>query len=219
MEPYERPGRLPLAASFVIWACDELTPVEKIVWYHDWTLDQGGVDGAYMSNASMGERLALAPRTVEQTRNRLKLLGLHEPLRRRDARNLGWIATLPPECRPMSNRVAGAEAVRLARLLSSHIKAREAWRTNQRNETAPANAGTMHQPMQRGEAKPRSAATGGGREGPPSGVSEAQLHPAVTEDGGKDGALPSQRRLRMEDVPELQGRHRKASEQVRRTAP
>jgi len=191
MPDHERPSRLPHSASFIVWACEALTPVEKIVWYHDWALDQGGLDGAYMSNASMGQRLALAPRTVEQARNRLKLLGLHEPLRRRDARNLGWVATLPPECRPMTNRTAGEEAVRLAGVLSAHVRARDAWRSNQRILDAPAGAVSMQPSAQ----APREVEGGKGGALHHRSTSEAQLPPVVTErmaEGGVAG-IPARR--------------------------
>lgn len=197
--PYvERPKRLPHGATFIIWACEALTMVEKVVWYHDWGLDQGGLDGAFMSNASMGERLALAPRTVEQTRNRLKLLGLHEPLRRADARNLGWVSTLPPECRPMGARVAGPEAVRLAIILSAHIRARDAWRTNQRSPDAAASAVPV-QPMVQ-----TVAAALGGKGGVlhPLNTSEAQLQP---RDSGTEGGVASTEARRVEESAESVG--------------
>jgi hypothetical protein len=151
-----------------------------------------------MSNASMGERLALAPRTVEQTRTRLKFLGLHEPLRRRDARNLGWVATLPAECRPMTNRVAGPEAARLGRMLGEHVKARDEWHTSQRVQNTPASGFSTHSPAH----APRGGEGVGGR-GPASVVeSEAQLPPVVTEDGVEGGASSTRRRGRMEKLTE-----------------
>lgn len=198
MPHVERPKRLPHGATFIVWACEALTMVEKVVWYHDWGLDQGGLDGAFMSNASMGERLALAPRTVEQTRNRLKLLGLHEPIRRQDARNLGWVSTLPPECRPMSARVAGTEAVRLAIILSAHIRARDAWRTDQRNQDAPVSAGSM-------QASVQSVATATGGKGGvlhPLSTSEAQLPP---RDSGTEGGVASTEARRVEESAESVG--------------
>ena len=184
----------------MVWASLELTLPEKIVWYHDWALDQGGLDGAFMSTVSMGERLGLAPRTVEGARNRLKLLGLHSPLRRRDARNLGWVATLPAECRPMVNRCAGPEAKRLALLLDAHIRARELWRADQRTETTPVSA-----PRPRQSAQSQATALGGkGGDLHPRSESEAQLPPQDPE--CEDGVASHEaRRVEKSAAPELVG--------------
>src|SRR5574341_73120 len=192
--PYdERPPKLPLASTCVVWASLELSMPEKVVWYHDWALDQGGSDGAYISTVSMGKRLGLAARTVESARNHLKLLGLHVPLRRRDARNLGWVATLPAECRPVGARAAGPEAERLAAALDAHIRAREAWRANQRGHTTAVDAVRPRQPAQ-------AAATAlGGRGGElqPLRQSEAQLPPRDTD---QEGGVASAEAGRMEET-------------------
>lgn len=116
-----------------------LTLGEKVVWYHDWALDQGRDDGAYISHASMAERLgdSVTAATVERVRQRLKRLGLHHPLRRRNARNLGWISTLPADCvawRP-------ADAPRCAAVLDQQLKQQNAWVAGE--AVAPPNPTTL----------------------------------------------------------------------------
>lgn len=121
----ERPAKLPPSAILVVWGARQLTLTEKVVWYHDWALDQGGADGSYISVRSMSLRLggSLAPHTIEQARGRLKRLGLHEALQRRDARNRGWVATLPAQC--VAHRAK--DGATCAVLLDTYITAREAW--------------------------------------------------------------------------------------------
>lgn len=191
----EGPQKLTFSATFVIWASNELTAAEKIVWFHDWALDRGGPDAAFMSTQSLAQRIAMEPKTVEQYRGRLRRLGLHESLHRRDARNLGWVATLPPECVPRGSAIAGKEAVRLAGLLDSHIRARDA-RLKQGSESDRHEhlEQTQIRPSDRDRQVSRSLrgadrdALGGGGARATSGVSsEAQLQLGVTERGTENG--------------------------------
>ncbi len=111
----DRPPKLPATAVNVVWASRLLNLSQKIVWYQDWCLDQGGPDGSYVSHKSMEARLggSLTAGTIETTRQWLKRHVLHEPLRRRDARNLGWISTLPIQCVPRTYHDVAACAAAL----------------------------------------------------------------------------------------------------------
>lgn len=111
----DRPRKLPTRATLVIWGARALTLGEKVVFYHDWALDQDGPDGTYISHQSMELRLggALTAATVSKIRQRLKRLTLHEPIRRPDAHNLGWVSTLPPQFVPRSFRDIPGLAVAL----------------------------------------------------------------------------------------------------------
>lgn len=129
----DRPRKLSPICTLVVWGARGLTLGEKVVWYHDWALDQGGADGSYISHKSMAERVgeSLTAATVERARQRLKRLGLHQPLRRVDARNVGWVSTLPATC----IATKPGDAPRLAVLLDQHIKQHDAWVAG---ETVPA---------------------------------------------------------------------------------
>lgn len=121
----ERPPKLPPAALLVVWGSQVLTLGEKVVWYHDWTLDQGGPDGSYISHASLSARLgaSLSAATISTTRQRLKRLTLHHALVRADARNLGWVSVLPVGFTPRIPK----EAAGLAVALDTHLRKLEAW--------------------------------------------------------------------------------------------
>lgn len=121
----DRPPKLPSVALLVVWGSQVLTLGEKVVWYHDWTLDQGGPDGSYISHASLSARLggSLSPATISTTRQRLKRLTLHHALVRVDARNLGWVSVLPVGFTPRLPR----EAAGLAVSLDTHLRKLEAW--------------------------------------------------------------------------------------------
>lgn len=121
----DRPAKLSPLALLVVWGAKTLTLGEKVVWYHDWTLDQGREDGSYISHSSMSARLggSLTAATVSKIRQRLKRLTLHEPLRRRDARNLGWVSTLPRQCVPRTYH----EAAALGAVLDTYLRQLTAW--------------------------------------------------------------------------------------------
>jgi len=172
----DRPAKLPPSALLVIWGARHLTLGEKVVWYHDWTLDQGGADAAYASHDSIAARLggSLTPATVSKIRQRLKRLTLHEPLRRRDARNLGWVATLPRICHPHSYREVGAMAVALDR----YLEGLEAW--YDRGSGSPDSLGPTVQTEQTPQSSGRAAALGGRGATPFSGSQgEVQLPSVV----------------------------------------
>lgn len=131
----DRPPKLSPLALLVVWGARTLTLGEKVVWYHDWALDQGGADGSYISHESMEARLggSLTGSTVSKVRQRLKRLTLHEPLRRRDARNLGWVSTLPHQCIPRTYREAPAMAAALDEYLAKMV----AWSEQGTDERPP----------------------------------------------------------------------------------
>jgi hypothetical protein len=183
----ERPPKLPFAATLVVRAAHELTLSEKLVWLEDHAFDRGP-EGAYVSAASVAARWggSIAPKTVENARNRLKLLGLHEKVERAGARNVfGWFATLPGGCAPVIERPSTEEIARLGRRLDDHIRRLGHPRLESGQTTLPiedrppSGGGSDHRP---GSGVSRRGV--GGRKAPPSALpSEAQLHPAVRQDG------------------------------------
>jgi hypothetical protein len=188
---------LPPCALLAIWGCDALTLGEKVVWYHDWVLDQGGPDGSFIAHESMAARLggSLTAATISKIRQRLKRLTLHEPLRRRDARNLGWIATLPRVCLPRTHREGAAMAVALSR----HLRSLTAWSEQDGRDGADTVDSRVHR-----EQTPRSTsaatAVGGRGESPFSASSsEAPLPSAVREKRGSAHA-PNLRRELSDDI-------------------
>lgn len=175
----ERPPRPPFSATFVVWASHRLTLAEKVIWYHDWALDQGGTDGAYISARSMGERLAMSDRTVEDARGRLRRLGLHVRLARPDARNSGWVATLPATCLPRGP-AAGKQAVLLASELDRLIEAIDSG--PRRADSPPMDGESVRSRAGAGYVAGRTVS---GSVVPPTSVSqgETQLPPVVRQVG------------------------------------
>ncbi len=175
----------------VIWACPELTLGETVVCYHDWVLDQGGPDGAYISHESLSKRVGgkLTAATISRIRQRLKRLTLHEPLRRRDARNLGWVVTLPRHWVPRTYR----EIPALAAALGAHLRSLTAW-SEQSGRDRPIKVDATVQPRQTPEFAVRGAALGGRGEAPFSASQgEAQL-PSVLSEKGVSARAPEFRR-------------------------
>lgn len=120
----DRSPRLPFAATLVLRGSTVLTLAEKIVWLEDHAFDRGP-EGAYVSASSVAARWggSLAPRTIENARTRLKLLGLHERIARPGARNaFGWVSTLPHACIPHGIRPTQAEVDRLVLILDDAIR-------------------------------------------------------------------------------------------------
>ncbi len=119
-----RPDPLPMSATFVVWASRSdrggLSPGEKMVWFHTWSMDRSFADGCYMSSQATAARLGFTQRTVEQHRYRLRKLGLLHRFTR-EGRNPGWAPTLPEACRPAGSRSAGEEAIRLAEQLDRYL--------------------------------------------------------------------------------------------------
>lgn len=180
----DRPAKLSPLALLVVWGARTLTLGEKVVWYHDWTLDQGREDGSYISHESMAARLggSLTSATVSKIRQRLKRLTLHEPLRRRDARNLGWVSTLPRHCVPRTYH----EAPALAAVLDAYLTSLTAWSERDGPDGIKEGDPTV-QGGRTPQSKPEAAALGGRGETSASlSVRQAQLPPAFREKG--DGA-------------------------------
>lgn len=177
----DRPPKLSPLALLVVWGAKTLTLGEKVVWYHDWTLDQGREDGSYISHESMAARLghSLTPATVSKIRQRLKRLTLHEPLRRRDARNLGWVSTLPRHCVPRTYR----EAAALAAALDAHLTTLTAW-SERDGPDGIKEADPTVQLSQTPRSSREAAALGGRGETSALGsVRQAQLPSEVSEKG------------------------------------
>jgi len=179
----ERPPKLPPSALLVVWGCDALTLGEAVVWYHDWCLDQGGRDGSYISHESLAKRLGgkLKASTISTIRQRLKRITLHEPIERRDARNVGWISTLPRGFLPHTYREAPAVAVALA----GHLRSLKAWA-----EGGGQNPAEIEPTVQAGQSPESISATAGaaalGGRGVPSALNsvlQAQLPSAFREKG------------------------------------
>ena len=177
----ERPSKLSPSAVNVVWASKLLTLGEKVIWYHDWALDQGREDGAYISHESMAARLGgtLTPATVSKIRQRLKRLTLHEPLRRRAARNLGWVSTLPRHCVPTTHRDAPALAV----ALDTYLTSLTAW-SEQSDPGGPDTVDPTVHPDQTPRSTRGAAALGGrGVSSALDSVRQAQLPSAFREKG------------------------------------
>jgi hypothetical protein len=154
----ERPPKLPAIALGVVWGCAALTLGEAVVCYHDWALDQGGADGAYISHESLSQRLGgkLKAGTISRIRQRLKRLTLHETIRRRDARNLGWVLTLPRGCVPRTYH----EIPGLALGLAEHLRSLTVWSEESGRESPDAIDATV-QASQTPESNGPAAALGG----------------------------------------------------------
>ncbi len=196
----DRPPKLSPLALLVVWGARSLTLGEKVVWYHDWTLDQGREDGAYISHDSMAARLggSLTSGTVSKIRQRLKRLTLHEPLRRREARNLGWVSTLPRHCVPRTYR----EAPGLVAALDAYLMKLTAW-SEQDGPHGIEEAYPTVQPEQTPRSSRGAAALGGRGEGVDfDSQRETQLPSAVREKRvGADAPKPEKGdRLRSEQV-------------------
>lgn len=184
-----RPAKLLPSALLVVWGSRVLTMSEKVIFYHDWALDGAGADGSYISCESMSQRLGgeYSAHTIEQIRGRLKRLGLHLPMRRRDARNLGWVSTLPAECIPRSAR----DAAGLCPVLDAYLTRRVEWLSGRPPDAADTDTPIEEGPTasRRSEHRPHvgpRAAALGGRGGvlPSDDQSEAQLPPAVKKGVG-----------------------------------
>ena len=177
----ERPPKLPPIALGVFWGCPELTLGEVVVCYHDWLLDQGGPDGAYISHASLAARLGnkLKAGTISRIRQRLKRLTLHDTIRRPDARNLGWVTTLPRICVPRTYH----EIPALAISLGQHLRSLTAW-SEQNGLESPDEMDARVQPTQTPESGLLAAALGGrGEIHSSASVRQAQLPSVVREKG------------------------------------
>jgi hypothetical protein len=116
-----RPAKLTPPTVLVIWGARELTLAEKVVWYRDWSLDDGkGPNGCYAAPSALAKGLgdSLTAGSVSTIRQRLKRLGLHLAVDRGPGANCGWIATVPAEYRARTAR----EAATLALGLDQHIR-------------------------------------------------------------------------------------------------
>ena len=170
-----------------MWGARKLTLGEKVVWYHDWALDQGGGDGAYCSHAAMAARVgdSLTAGTVSKIRQRLKRLNLHHPLARRDAHNVGWVSTLPAHCRPATYR----DVPVMAGALDAYLAGLAAWRDMDPGgaEDRPQGLRRVDRPVHVGQTLQsalRAAAIGGvGGASLLASSSEAELPSAVREKG------------------------------------
>lgn len=177
----DRPPKLPAIALGVFWGCPELTLGEVVVCYHDWILDQGGPDGSYISHESLAARLAnkLKAGTISRIRQRLKRLTLHETIRRKDARNLGWVTTLPRVCVPRTYH----EIPALAIALGKHLRSLTTW-SEQNGLDSPDEMDARVQTGQTPESDLPAAALGGRGEISFSvPVRQAQLPSMVREKG------------------------------------
>lgn len=186
---HERPARLAFAATHVVKASRVLSWGEKAVWLETYALDLGP-EGAWLNNASMGDRLGLQERTVKNYRTRLHDMELLHPIPRPGARSLGWVACLPPACVPHGRRAAGEMATELARRLDGHLRGagygERELKGLEGGATEPPEQGPQ-KTHNRGQSVAQAPFARGGKEGgaPPSSLqSEAQLPPAVGEDGG-----------------------------------
>jgi hypothetical protein len=176
----------------------------KAVWIRLLPLD-GGPEGAYISDESLGESLGLDPGTAKNYRFELRRLGLARTFPRAGTRQYGWVLQLPDAARPREGQ--SREAVRprapaLARRL-------EGWLLERHPELAPAATRGLPQPQSPdGRSHRASSASSirergvGGRT--PSSVvqSEAPLPPAVTSKESGVGAKAPTARKEHKDLRE-----------------
>lgn len=153
----ERPRKLTPICTLVVWGARDLTLGEAVVWYHDWALDQGGADGSYISHESLSQRLGgkLTAATISKVRQRLKRLTLHQTLPRRDARNVGWVATLPLHCQPHNYR----DVPTMATALDQYLRGLVEWQD--RGRDGPDSLDPRVQTAQTPRSTGRAAALGG----------------------------------------------------------
>lgn len=110
---------LPARALSVIKGSRVLTPGEKLVWCEQHPLD--GPEGAYISDASLGERLGMSEDSVKQIRWRLKQKGLSRTIPRPGGRQVGHRLQLPLLCVP-DPRASVNEIMMLVRELDSELR-------------------------------------------------------------------------------------------------
>jgi hypothetical protein len=110
---------LPARALSVVKASKVLTPGEKLVWCEQHPLD--GLEGAYISNASLAARLGMTEDSVKQLRWRLGRYGLLRTIARTGARQVGYRLRLPVQCVP-DPRASFNEIGLLARELDAELR-------------------------------------------------------------------------------------------------
>lgn len=120
-----RPPKLPMPAQLVVWASRELTPTQKILWYHHWWLDQGGPDGCYASPKSLAVRCGTTSRVIEECRSELGAFGLLHRLKRIEGKTqYGWCAWIPGiSMMPRTFNDARDHGPALAAELDHHLRA------------------------------------------------------------------------------------------------
>lgn len=192
----ERTPRPHLVATLTIWASLELSPNEKIVWYHTWLLDSTPSDGCYISARSMGERLGLSQKTIEGIRSRLVSLELLGSFPRANTVQPGWYGRVPASLVPESRDLirASREAPALARDLDQRIRGYDAEQSRRKAEASPdigreavprGGGGRFRSSTEESSANARSVRSGEGVGGGVSRLSseaiERSLPPAVTE--------------------------------------
>lgn len=203
----DRPRKLSPICTLVVWGAHDLTLGEAVVWYHDWALDQGGPDGAYISHKSMEARLGgkLTAATISKVRQRLKSLGLHQSLTRQDARNVGWVSILPPQCQPHTYRDVPVMATTLDQYLRGLAEWRERGRDGPSGWDATVQQDGLHGPSRRTpETTSEAAALVGGQGGSLlDSVGETQLPSSVREKGigSHEPETTEGRRRAMSDQP------------------
>lgn len=207
-----RPRKVPPIAVSVVWGSRLLTLAEKVIWYQDWLLDQDGADGSYISHVSMAARLgdSIAEGTVSRIRQRLKRLTLHEPIRRVDARNLGWVSTVPVHVIPRSGRDVPA----MSAALDAYLETLTQW-SSQSGRECPDSLDASAHPEQTPESEVGAAALGGRGDTLSSApVRQPQFSPAVNKKriGAPAPEKPAEETGRKLDVDRLR---REAETQTR----
>lgn len=110
---------LPARAMSVIKASRVLSLGEKVVWCEQWPLD--GLEGAYISDESLADRLGMSEASVKQIRWRLKQMGLTRTIPRPGARQVGHRLQLPRICVP-APKASVNEVMLLVRELDSELR-------------------------------------------------------------------------------------------------
>lgn len=195
----ERPVKLPFAALAVIKWSRVLSSTEKWILHETYAMDNGP-EGAWISNASLADRLGLEERTVKNCRIQLRKDGLLFPVPREGARQVGWVFTLPAAAVPHDRRTGGAAASKLGQVLDGHLREQRGLP----GDLKGLATGTMKVPDPGPASVPKEGPSRsrnrdhqgteceqeGGQGGDPptsSLLTESQLHPAVTD--LKDGEV------------------------------
>jgi hypothetical protein len=169
----------------------------KAVFLRLLDLDRGP-EGAFISDASLGESLGLDAGTVKNYRFHLRSLGLAVTFPREGARQFGWVMQLPAIACPGSlekdAEVRGKRAGALAKALDDWLDSNPEIAA----EAMPRLPQEQSRDCRSAEAQSASSAPerGVGVRGPPSEVqSKAQLPPAVTQTEDGVGAKAPGKRM------------------------
>jgi hypothetical protein len=127
---HERPIKPPAPTQLVIWACPELTPARRILWYHTWLLDNDVERACHMKPKDLAPRCQLSESTIEDYRGEMANYGLMGSWQHPEVGRV-WRAMIDPKFFLHTWAEAAAQHVRYAQLLADQIRSVKAWRSGQ----------------------------------------------------------------------------------------